>query len=310
MTWIIGLAAALHVASFALMLRQVEPFYSFFYNLAWWSYIVFLAGLNHRQAKNSLIFDRPREFLWVFFLSTPFWLFFELYNLRLQNWHYLGIPAEIYVRWPGYFVAFGTVLPGILETETFLRNLGLARKVCGRILCQGSGLQKGFVTFGLLLMLAPLWRPDLFFPCVWLGLIFLVDPLLYWWGTREESFLGQAERGHYSLLVRFLATGMWCGVLWEFWNFWAGSKWAYTIPRFDSLRIFEMPLLGYFGFPPFALECYLVYRALRHLQHAYLAAPWRTRGAILLLLVFSLAMFRAIDEHTVRTVTPRLWAND
>jgi hypothetical protein len=46
-----------------------------------------------------------------------------------------------------------------------------------------------------------------------------------------------------------------CGVLWETWNYWARVKWMYTVPGFESLKVFEMPLAGFLGFPPFALEC-------------------------------------------------------
>jgi hypothetical protein len=45
-------------------------------------------------------------------------------------------------------------------------------------------------------------------------------------------------------------------VLWEFWNYWALAKWTYTVPYLDHLKVFEMPVLGYLGFPPFVLECY------------------------------------------------------
>lgn len=48
-----------------------------------------------------------------------------------------------------------------------------------------------------------------------------------------------------------------CGVLWEFWNYWAIGKWIYTVPiPFAGPRIFEMPLLGFLGFPAFAVEVY------------------------------------------------------
>ena len=119
------LAPLLHVTSFWLMLEEVEPFHTGFYSLAWWSYIVFVSAINQRWRGNSLLFDRGREFLWMFLASTPAWLFFELWNFRLHNWHYLGVPTEWWVRLPGYFLAFGTVLPGIFETRTLLQNLGL-----------------------------------------------------------------------------------------------------------------------------------------------------------------------------------------
>jgi hypothetical protein len=33
----------------------------------------------------------------------------------------------------------------------------------------------------------------------------------------------------------------------------------------EHLKIFEMPLPGYFGFPPFAVECFVMYVFVRAL---------------------------------------------
>ena len=54
-------------------------------------------------------------------------------------------------------------------------------------------------------------------------------------------------------------------MLWEFWNFWSRAKWHYTVPIMERWKIFEMPLPGYFGFPPFALECFTMYVFVRRL---------------------------------------------
>jgi len=62
-----------------------------------------------------------------------------------------------------------------------------------------------------------------------------------------------------------LASGLVCGVLWEFWNYWAIAKWTYTVPFFGNVKIFEMPVLGFLGFPPFAVECWVMYIFLRSL---------------------------------------------
>jgi len=53
--------------------------------------------------------------------------------------------------------------------------------------------------------------------------------------------------------------------LWEFWNYWALTKWTYTVPFFGNVKIFEMPVLGFLGFPPFAVECWVMYIFLRSL---------------------------------------------
>ena len=57
---------------------------------------------------------------------------------------------------------------------------------------------------------------------------------------------------------------LWFGVLltaffWEMWNYYSYPKWIYRIPWGDWLHVFEMPLLGYGGYLPFALELYAMY---------------------------------------------------
>jgi len=49
------------------------------------------------------------------------------------------------------------------------------------------------------------------------------------------------------------------------------------VPYLGDVKVFEMPVLGYLGFPPFALECYAMYHWVRG------ALGWRgpERGAML-----------------------------
>ncbi len=300
---VIALAITIHIASFLLMLRHVEPFYSYFYSIAWWTYIFFLAGVNHLKAGNSLILDKPREGLWAFLFSATLWLFFEIFNFRLNNWNYTGVPIQTYIRWPGYFIAFGTVLPGIFETETMVRNLGIATRIKLRPLRITRPLLVRSILLGTVMMIGPVMAPKWFFPFVWLGLIFLLDPLLYWAPeAHDESFSAQAEHGDYSLLLRLLIAGMICGLLWELWNFWAGSKWVYSVPKLAFLKLFEMPLLGFFGFPPFALECYLAYRLSILIRDRYLTGRVLAALVILVLAIFyCVLVFRGIDRYNVGT---------
>ena len=98
---------------------------------------------------------------------------------------------------------------------------------------------------------------------IWLGFIFLLDPINARLGA--ESLSNDVRAGRYDRLVNLALSGFLCGVLWEFWNFWAGAKWHYTVPIMERSKIFEMPLPGYFGFPPFALECFTMYVFVRRL---------------------------------------------
>ena len=98
-------------------------------------------------------------------------------------------------------------------------------------------------------------------PLVWLGLILMLDPINALRGN--PSITGDIIRGNYQRLLALLASGGLCGLLWEFWNYWALTKWTYTVPYLGSVKIFEMPVLGYLGFPPFAVECWAMYILIR-----------------------------------------------
>jgi hypothetical protein len=61
------------------------------------------------------------------------------------------------------------------------------------------------------------------------------------------------------------AAGLLCGFLWESWNWLAVARWRYHVPYLGDVKIFEMPVLGYLGFMPFAVESFALYRFLRRL---------------------------------------------
>jgi hypothetical protein len=66
--------------------------------------------------------------------------------------------------------------------------------------------------------------------------------------------------------VALLISGVVCGGLWELWNLGARTKWIYSVPYFDEIKIGEMPILGFLGFPPFVLECYAFMNLLSHFR--------------------------------------------
>jgi hypothetical protein len=128
------------------------------------------------------------------------------------------------------------------------------------------------VAAGAMMLLLPIMHPSPYLAApLWLGFAFLLDPLNAFVGG--ESILGDARDGRYSRLINLMAAGLICGFAWEVWNFWAGAKWKYTVPILANLRIFEMPVLGYGGFPAFAVECFTMYVTVRFLIWRAVARP-------------------------------------
>jgi hypothetical protein len=213
------------------------------------------------------------------------------------------VPAEEWLRWPGYAAAFATVLPGIFITADLIecllfpgRNQPFASERESLPSRARTSPAPAWIALGLMLTIAPVFWPRYLFPAVWIGPIFLLEPVLERIGVRSLSL--QIEAGDRQRAFSLLLAGFACGIMWEFWNFWAGSHWIYSVPYFGQWKIFQMPLLGFLGFPPFALECWILYHlfislsqrpARGHLRIAF----WICMG------IFCLFVFRAIDTHTV-----------
>ena len=296
---LIGLGIALHAVFFALMLMGVEPFHTFFYLFAWWTFIPVIGVINAGRAGNSLIVGPNQQLAWLAGFSVIVWLFFEIWNFRLHNWLYLGVIELTWLRWLAYTVSFATVLPAILELETLLGNLGIASRVPGPVIRVSSRLLNVCVIAGLVMMALVLVLPRYFFPLLWVGVVFILDPLIYR-RNRVASLLGQAAQGSYARFLRLTLAGLVCGVLWEFWNYWSGAKWIYAIPFFNYWKVFEMPLVGYLGFMPFALECYLLWQLLHLVRESYAGRNWRISLIIAPLVVAYCALvFYGIDTFTV-----------
>jgi hypothetical protein len=299
------------------LFKKVDPFYSWFYCFAWWSYILIVDAIIYRMKGNSLLISRTREFFLMVPWSIFIWLIFEAANLSLENWYYINLPHSGVERWLGYAIAYGTVLPGIFETTELLESLGLLKNSSIEKTMISAGGHSILILLGILCLASPVLVPEYCFPLIWLGFIFLLEPLNY--RFRGRSLLKDLEEGSPRKIYLLLVAGLICGFLWEFWNFWALSKWVYTVPFFDKAKGFEMPFLGFLGFPPFAVQAYVMYNFISLFrskrgweESAYRLNPEkRTRSLTMILAAiligsFSVLIFRAIDSKTVDSYFPRL----
>jgi hypothetical protein len=113
------------------------------------------------------------------------------------------------------------------------------------------------------------------------------------------------QKGSGRNLYLLLLSGLLCGILWECWNFWAGSKWLYTIPYLGFLKIFEMPILGFFGFPPFAVACYVMVNTCFHLADRIRQPADSRTGALIWIpigaavVIFDVLVYIVIDSFSV-----------
>ena len=202
---------------------------------------------------------------WTAFWSVPLWLVFEAYNWRLKNWEYVGMPEALWEQALGSIWAFATIIPALVETSDLLAALGWFERATSRGWCVFLRHRRALGVTGAVFLLLPLavpvrWAAYLF-ALVWLGFAFLLEPVNYARG--HDSLFGELERDRGQRLYCLFAAGLVCGLLWEFWNYWAAARWVYVFPMFQQVKIFEMPLPGYLGFPAFAVECFALLNFVR-----------------------------------------------
>jgi hypothetical protein len=240
--------------------------------IVWTGYILFVDALLFKiKGRSLLINDRP-EFLVLAVISIGGWWLCELYNaprfwksdLELW-WHYHNLEPNPYLRRFGYDWAFATIFPLQFLTADLFRLTLFKRFANSRVVrINQRPLLIVFVIIGAVAVVSPLIFPSVWLaPIIWLSFILLLDPLnaLRGW----PSIVGDLARGDWRRLLSLLGAGLVCGFLWEFFNYWALSKWTYTVPYFGNIKIFEMPVLGFLGFPPFAIECWAMYIFVRSL---------------------------------------------
>ena len=259
-----------------LMFAGIEPVHQWFTPIVWTGYILLADTLVLRLRGESWLHGRAREFVMLAWLSVFFWLIFELYNLRLANWYYINVLDNPWLRDLAYLWSFATIFPGLFLTSEWLAALlkiDLARRhLPPRRFGPWWNVS---IAVGLVFMVVPPLLPyrisRFLFGFVWLGVIFFLDPVNHRLGA--PSLIAEWEEGRLGRTLALLAGGAACGLLWEFWNYWAGAKWIYAVPILGDIKLFEMPVLGFLGFPPFCLECFVLYQFARRALGGHIWAP-------------------------------------
>lgn len=298
---------AVHAAAQVARARGVGWVETWFYDLAWWPLVACLDGLVRLRTGRSLLVDRPLAFALLAAWSCLFWLLYELANLVLANWYYVGLPAGRAERFAGMALSFASVLPAIVELEALLASWGVGARARSRPFAVGPRLRTGLTAAGAAFLVLPLAFPRHAFALIWGFLVLLVEP---WLASRDErSLLGALTAGRPGIVLRLLVAGAVAGFLWELWNFQTPSGWIYTVPGFEESKLFEMPFAGFLGFPPFALGCWTFARLLVRLglvpepgEPAVRVRPARALAGATLALAASLPILVRVDRSTVRSV--------
>ena len=158
-------------------------------------------------------------------------------------------------------LSFTTVIPAVFGSAELIASFGFLKHLKrGPVIPTDKRTTVSFFVAGWLMLAVMLVWPRIFFPFMWLSLYFILEPLNIWMGNR--SLAEWTQKGDWRPII-----ALWLGVLltaffWEMWNYFSYPKWIYDVPWGNWLHIFEMPILGYGGYLPFALELYALYHLI------------------------------------------------
>ncbi len=225
----------------------------------WLGFALSVDGLVFVRKGTSLLTRSWQRYVGLFLISAPAWWLFEAFNLRTQNWDYLGV--EHFSPLAYFLLAsldFSTVIPAVFGMAELTGSFAFIRRMRPWIIIRDDRRTTlAFFCAGWVMLALLLAWPLYFFPFVWMSVYFITEPLNVWLGNR--SLAEGTRRGDWRAVVSLFLGVLVTGFVWEMWNFYAYPKWIYSVPGVDVLHVFEMPLLGFGGYLPFALELYALY---------------------------------------------------
>ncbi len=225
----------------------------------WLGYCLLIDALVFWRTGTSLFTRSPGKYIGLFFLSAPVWWLFEWFNLRTLNWVYIGaedFSPLSYAFWTT--LSFTTVIPAVFGSAELFASFDFVKRMeHGPVIRKDRLTTAVFFAAGWVMLVLMLLWPHIFFPFMWISVYFILEPINIWLGNR--SLADWTANGDWRPVISLWLGILLTGFFWEMWNYYSYPKWVYHVPLADWLHVFEMPLLGYGGYLPFALELYALY---------------------------------------------------
>jgi hypothetical protein len=228
----------------------------------WLGYILTVDAIVFYRKSSSLLKRLKMRFVLLFLISIPAWWLFELINLQTQNWFYNGkrFFTDIeYVLLSS--ISFSTVIPAVFETAELAGTFDWIHKFSSfKSLIPTNSILNGFLLTGLIMLSLVLAYPEYFYYFEWTAVYFILEPINY--KLNNRTLFEYTSESEWRPVIALSVGAMICGFFWEMWNYFSFPNWSYDTPMVNFLHVFEMPLPGYIGYIPFALELYAIFNFL------------------------------------------------
>ncbi len=277
MPWFGWLGLAIMILSEIALWGRFHPAAVAFTPSMWTGYILLVDGWIWARGGRSFFRDANFEWPMLALFSFLIWVMFEVFNFSIWAWAYENRPTNPLERDLVFIWAFATIIPALLRTRSLFATFGFFdRTHPWKIRFTPFWLAVSFIA-GIALTFIPVMfegctqqnihcTPNLLVWMVWIGFIFMIEPINYRLGA--PSVFRDLEEGRVSFFWQVLFAGLFCGLLWETWNVQAerfeGLYWLYNLNDIYwklgfNKHIGNMPILGFLGYPPFIWECFALW---------------------------------------------------
>lgn len=253
-----------------------------------WSAVFVVDGLvYYRTIGKSIINTRPHTIIAIAVCSIGGWTYFEYLNFFVkENWYYPSgnlISTEQFIIYS--LLGSTGLLTIVFEMYTLLKSFKhLAVKYSqGPKVNISRKTWKIIYVISLFIMLMISVLPDQLFFILWLGPLFALLAILSLQNTWTP--FTPLAKGNWTPVALVCLAYLIQGFFYEGWNYFSAIHlehnqvisynpgfWMYSVPYVDKFHIFEMPILGYFGYLPFGLFCWvawLVFANLLGIDHKF-----------------------------------------
>lgn len=263
-----------------------------------WGFTLMIDGWVYvRQGGKSLVSQVPQEVVGIGVSSVLGWMLFEYLNLFVDdNWYYPRgniISRDMFLLYA--IVISSGLLPlafvwySLFKTFPALRN----RFSNGRKLILPTWAKNGLLILSLFGLFGSGLFPDIFFFALWLApavvLAVVLNKVQVW------TPLDAIGQGNWTPTLLAALTYLAEGFCIEGQNYLsavhvgqfvvfteAPAYWQYSLPYVNRYHLFEMPILGFLGYMPFGLYCWLWWIAFATIQgipsRFYKEEPFENNG--------------------------------
>ncbi len=270
-----------------LFTKSPEPWWLLYYSdlPLFWGFTLLLDGIVYkRTGGKSIIGEHPIEMIGIGSASVSGWMIFEFLNFYVDtNWYYrFGdlIPRSYFLLYA--LVGSSGLLPMAFEWYDLLLTFKgfRSRFSKGWRLTFPGWLKMLLIAVSFAGMFCIGLFPQYLYSTLWLWPVIIFSVLLSF--MKIWTPFTPVKDGNWNPLLIFALAYLCQGIVMEGWNYFSGihedgevvltyspAYWSYNIPYVDRYCIFEMPLLGYLGYLPFSVYCWIwwiVYACLQGIK--------------------------------------------